>query len=288
MKGLNLLTRLKTDDIEHIKSSLDIYDRQLKQRTGRTLLGTACHAAGVDEDAIIERTQGYAIHVVPITGGLGIISDFSETVSGILDYLGFNAAVAPATDVTGVAHAFESGAHAVMMADDHRFVAIDLYTRQVVDNSEATGRVFAAALELMADESQQTNALILGCGPVGEAAARYLRTMDYSLCLYDIRPEPARALKERLEKEIPDRPIRIETDLAYALTQTPLVIEATPAAEAIPDHLITDHLRVSAPGVPLGVTPNGELRLKDRLVHDKLELGVAAMAVSLLANSTSR
>lgn len=36
------------------------------------------------------------------------------------------------------------------LADDNRFVAISLITRKVLDNSQATGRFFAAALDLMA------------------------------------------------------------------------------------------------------------------------------------------
>ncbi|MCD4720593.1 MAG: 3-methylornithyl-N6-L-lysine dehydrogenase PylD [Desulfobacula sp.] len=280
------MTRLKTSDISNISSRLQTYNRELLIKTGRTLLGIACHAYGKDEIRIKHRIKSFSIHVVPVTAGQGIITDFSETVTAILQFLGFNALVSDKPDTSGVALAFENKADAIMMADDHRFVGINLKTRSVADNSEATGRVFAAALDLMAKEIKDREVLVLGCGPVGESAARTLLSSGAQVALCDIYLPAARLLKERLCLYPGGNKIVIEEDVNIALSSYRYIIEATPSADTIPDELISDHtqplLLVAAPGVPLGISNNGCKILKDRLIYDKLELGVAAMAIFLL------
>ncbi|MDY0221807.1 MAG: 3-methylornithyl-N6-L-lysine dehydrogenase PylD [Desulfobacterium sp.] len=273
------MTRLSTGDICGISSSLETYDLDLVAKTGRTLLGVACHAGGVNEETITPLIKPFSIHVVPITAGQGVISNFSETVAAILEFTGFSVQVSEKPDVSGVAQAFERGADAVMMSDDHRFVGINLKTRCVVDNSEATGRVFAAALDLMARGINEREALVMGCGPVGQAAARTLLSFNARVSLYDSNLATARLLKDKLGK---GRAVRVETEIKAALLNHEYILEATPSADTIPDELLGNSRVVAAPGVPLGVSKTGCKILNDRLIHDKLELGVAAMAISLV------
>ncbi len=290
------MTRLKTSDICHIPPGLKEYNQQLLAGTGRTLLGIACHACGADEIKLKNRINSFTIHVVPITTGQGIISNFSETVTAILRFLGFNAMVSDTPDITGVAKSFESRADAIMMADDQGFVGINLNNRLVVDNSEATGRVFASALDLMAKGIKNCKVLVLGCGPVGEAAAHRLLSFGAGLGLYDIDLAAAHSLKEKLsigqgiEPDIETNiktdikkgiDIVVETSIVRAVSAYDFILEATPSVDSIPHELITAHLHVAAPGVPLGISKRGCQMLKDRLIHDKLEMGVAAMAISL-------
>ncbi|WP_299982500.1 3-methylornithyl-N6-L-lysine dehydrogenase PylD [Desulfobacula sp.] len=276
------MTRLKTSDISNISSRLVTCNQELLAKTGRTFLGIACHAYGKDEIQIRHRVESFCIHVVPVTAGQGIISDFCETVAAILRFLGFNALVSDLPDTSGVALAFENKADAIMMADDHRFVGLNLNIRSVADNSEATGRVFAAALDLMAKGIENCEVLVLGCGPVGEAAAQTLLSSGARVVLCDIHLPAARLLKERLSVYPGGNKIVIEEDLNMAVSNYGYVLEATPAANTIPDELISDHMVIAAPGVPLGISKKGCQILKDRLIHDKLELGVAGMAISLL------
>ncbi len=277
------MTRLNKSDIRHISSGLEEYNRELQTKTGRTLLGIACHAYGKNEIQVKHRINSFSIHVIPVTAGQGIITDFSETVTAILQFLGFNALTSDNPDTSGIAHAFESKADAVMMADDKRFVGINLNTRVVADNSEATGRVFASVLDLMAGGIKDHEVLVLGCGLVGAAAARTLLFLNSRVALYDVYPPIAHSLKESLSVYATFDRIRIETDVNRALSKDQYIIEATPAAGTIPDELISDTMVVAAPGVPLGISKIGCQILKNRLVHDKLALGTAAMAVSLLS-----
>ena len=280
------MTRLRTSDICQITSGLERYNQELLAKTGRGLLGIACHAHGKDEIQIQAKIAGFTIQVVPITAGEGIISNFSETVAAILRFLGFNALVSEQPDTNGVARAFESKAAALMMADDHRFVGINLNNRLVADNSRETGRVFAAALDLMGRGIKGKQVLVMGCGPVGESAARSLLFLGARVGLYDIDIQRARILKQKIlecsgENNAVKKTLSIEKRLDFSAY--PFILEATPCAKSISDKIIGDHLVIAAPGVPSGVSKLGCQGMKERFLHDKLELGVAAMAIALLS-----
>ena len=59
-------------------------------------------------------------------------------------------------------------------------------------------------------------------------------------------------------------------------------MDAASVAEIIPDRLLKKEMKLALPGVPPGISEHGFLYLQKNVVHDKLELGVAAMAVGLL------
>jgi len=225
------------------------------------------------------RAKFLSFHVVPTTAGQGIISDFSETVCAIFQFLGIAAEVTAKYDTEGIALAFERGADAIFMADDHRFVGLNLHSRSVVDNAEATGRVYSGALDLMAGGLQDRDVLVLGCGPVGAAATHSLLSFGARVVLHDLSYPAALSVLKRFKGK---SNIAIEQDLLKALTKYRFVVDATPSGKIIPDDRISGDSFVAAPGVPLGISKKGRMLLKHHLIHDKLELGVTAMAVSLL------
>lgn len=277
------MTRLKTSDICDISSHLADYDYKLKTITGQSLMGIVSHAYGLDETRLINQIKTFCVHVIPVTAGQGVISNFSQTVFTILKYLGFDSVVTDQSDTSGLASAFEQKTDAVMMADDNRFVGINLHTHKVVDNCEATGRVFAAALDLMAAGLKDRDILVMGCGPVGEAAAKMFLELGARVALYDCNLSQAASLQKKLFNDLKNYRIRVEEDVATKFSKYRYILEATPSKNTIPDELIFDHMLVAAPGVPLGISENGCKVLKNRLIHDKLELGVAAMAADLVS-----
>ena len=276
------MTRLQPDDICHITPNLAEYSRELEKKTGRSLLGIACHACNMDEGKTRDRLQDKQICVVPVTAGLGIISRFSDTVAAILTFIGCRAKVADRPDVSGVAQAVVSGYDALMMADDHRFVAIDLDTRRVVDNADATGRGFAGALDLMAGGIRGREVLVLGCGQVGAAGARFLASQGARLTLLDTDRQAAVQVQHAVAYQDRTADITIEKALEKALSRCCFILEATPWADTIPGAWVSRNTRVAAPGVPLGVSSDTAALLGPHLVHDTLEIGVAVMAVSLV------
>ena len=245
-------------------------------KTGQTLLGIACHSYNVEEAVIIDRAKSFSFHVVPVTAGQGIIRNFSQTVCTILQFLGFTAEVTEKSDVTGIALAFEKGADAVFIADDLRFIGINLHTRSVVDNAQATGDIYSAALDLMADGIKGRDVLVLGCGPVGEAAACKLLSMGGRITLHDLDKLAAQDTKDKLSGL---GNISVTESITDSDTTYLYIVDATPADNALPDKLLSGDTYVAAPGVPLGISAKGCDITKNRLIHDKLELGVAAMAV---------
>lgn len=279
------MTRLTNKDICDISQSLSRYEKDLISATKKTLLGIATYSLGVGETEVRSRLGKIRIHIIPVTAGKGIITDFSQTVADILTFLGCEALVTEHHDAAGLAQAYEEGAEAVMLADDHRFVGINLHSRMVADNSILTGRVYAGALDLMTGGLKDTLTLVMGCGPVGAAGASALLGFGARVVLYDIRIETAKDLKNKLEQRSDGSDIRVVDNLEKGLSTCSSVLEATNSAATIADRFITGNLKIAAPGVPLGVSENGIRRLGKNLIHDKLELGVAGMAAFLSIES---
>jgi len=275
------MTRLTNKDICDISPSLSRYGNDLISVTKKTLLGIASYTLGESEAEVRSRLAKMRIYVIPITAGEGIITDFSQTVADILAFLGCEALVTEHHDAAGLAQAYEDGAEAVMLADDNRFVGINLYNRRVADNCILTGRIYAGALDLMAGGLKDSHVLVMGCGPVGAAGASALLDFGARVVLYDIRIETAKDLKKKLEQSNDESDIRVADTLENGLLTCSSVLEATNFAATIADRFITDNLMIAAPGVPLGLSENGIRRLGKNLIHDKLELGVAGMAAFL-------
>jgi hypothetical protein len=83
---------------------------------------------------------------------------------------------------------------------------------------------------------------------------------------------------ERVAGELEATPV----PLADGLARCRLVLDATPSPDLIDADWVRSDGIVSSPGLPPGVTPAAATALGDRLVHEPLALGVAAMAVQAL------
>ncbi|MGE5343384.1 MAG: 3-methylornithyl-N6-L-lysine dehydrogenase PylD [Candidatus Omnitrophota bacterium] len=276
------MTRLVSEDIQPINSRLKRYDDELVKKTGRTLWGIACYSNGIDDEALLQgHLERVTVGVVPIKSGLGIIPGFSETVRQMIHHLGFHVFVTNQSDVAGIAEAVERRADILFMADDERFIALNIRKGIVVDNSECTARGFVAALDLMNNGINGANVLVLGCGPVGYQAVMEVLRRDGRVSVYDIDSKKSLRLKDRIGEVMRCTPA-IEPTLAQALSNHDLIIEATNASGVIDEEHITCQTRVAAPGMPLGLTPRAVEKIGDRLVHDPLQIGVAVMAVNAL------
>jgi pyrrolysine biosynthesis protein PylD len=276
------MTRLREDDIDPIPGQLDGYDARLKRMTGVSLRQLACRGAGVDEALILDLLDRVSIAAVPVTSGLGVVGGFSRTVAAIVSHLGFESYVTESCDDDGIAEGTERGADILMLADDERFVAIIPGRKQLVDNSRATAQGFVAGLELMKGGFAGESVLVLGCGPVGVAAARALidRGADVALC--DIKRERALAALREIGQDASDR-IRVEDTLHAALRRYELIFDATNVGNFIEAAHLTPRTMVAAPGMPCALTPEAMAESRDRVLHDALEIGTATMAVQAAA-----
>jgi pyrrolysine biosynthesis protein PylD len=282
------MTRLTRGDIAPILGSLDDYDGQLRRTTGASLRQIACRAADVEEALMMKLSRRVRIAAVPVGSGLGLIDGFSGTVAGIVTHLGFDAFVTESSDVAGLAEGIERGAHILMLADDVRFVAIAPERGHVVDNNLATAQGFVAALELMHGSLTGRSALVLGCGPVGVAAATSLLDHGADVALCDIRHERVAAALRKVAGGASDRirgpdRIRMEEDARAALRRYELIFDATDAGGFIePSHLGPKTV-VAAVGLPCALTPEAMAEHRERILHDALEIGTATMAIQAAA-----
>ncbi|MCP4612511.1 MAG: 3-methylornithyl-N6-L-lysine dehydrogenase PylD [Planctomycetes bacterium] len=272
------MTRLCTEDIEHIRYELKTYDQQLVNRTGKTLKGIAFHAFGLPDSEFEEIIKSNKVCVIPLTCGQGIIKSFSATVSGIISHLGFHSLVTQNTDAAGIAEAFEQKSDIIFLADDSRFVAINVHTKHVSDNNEMTAKSFVAGLDLMAGGSKGKKALVIGCGSLGSYAAKALVKKGVLVSVYDILPQCASALQKEIADELKTI-IQIDNDWRSTPGEYQYIIDATPSANIIEASMITSDTYVAVPGVPCGLSSEVRKKISNRYIHDPLQLGVAAMVI---------
>ena len=280
------MTRLTTADIRTIADDLADYDADLVARTGHSLRGIACRAAGINETQFDKTVGNLVVAVIPVTSGEGLIGKFCDAVKSISCHLGANTFITQATDVAGLAEAFEKKTDIVLMSDDDRFIALHTQRCRIIDNADATGNGYVAGLDLMTGGLKNRDVLVVGCGPVGLGAAESLIRRGARVSVYDIAPSNSQNLAVKI-KSACDSDIIIENHLEAALSAHRLIIDASPAADIIQEHHITPDTYISSPGVPLGLSDKARLKVSKRLLHDPLQIGVATM-VACASNPKDR
>lgn len=272
------MTRLKTGDIADIKDELAEFDSRLVSKTGCTLRGLARRAAGVEESTARNTSGDVRVGVTPISWGGGIIGGFSQTLKSIAVHMGFDAFVTRASDVAGLAEAFERKADVLLMADDERFVAMGVQSRRVVDNGDATGKGFAEGLDRMAGGLNGRSVFVIGCGPVGLGAVKRLVRLGAMASVYDIDRDRCEDLRREIKRSL-DADVRIEKDPEAALLRRRCIIDASPAGDLIHERHISPDVFISAPGMPLALSAAAREKISNRLLHDPLRIGTAVMLV---------
>lgn len=272
------MTRLKQNDVVHIGTTLEAYNAELVRMTGCSLREIAAYAVG--KKASEDDTHKPKIAVIPMTCGQGIIKGFVESVVSIISYLGFKTVITKSSDAGGVAEAVQNGSDILFMADDERFVAINVRTGKVSDNGDATGKGYVAGLVHMCHGLEGEKVLVIGAGPVGISAALALVRCGAEVSVYDIDLSASQRLSEALIKQGYDA--TIETELDSALNRHSILVDACPTGEFIMLRHISEDTKIAAPGIPLGVQVEGIAQLSNRLIHDPLQIGVATMLFDVL------
>jgi pyrrolysine biosynthesis protein PylD len=272
------MTRLTTKDINGIANRLDKYDMELLQKTGCTLRGVACHTFGIPEQVFQSIAASVEVGVIAFQSGQGIIEGFSKTLESIIKHLGFKVFITNKSDVAGIAEAVERNAEVIIMADDQRFIALNIKSNRMSDNDIATAKGYVAGLDLMAGGLEGQKVLIIGCGAVGQSAALAVLMRDAEVSVFDINPSHSYKLAREIYKATRIK-INVKTDLNMALHRYHLLVEATNAPGVIEANHIRPDTHVAAPGMPLGLTPKAVEKISPRLLHDPLQMGVAVMAV---------
>jgi pyrrolysine biosynthesis protein PylD len=270
------MTRLTGEDIKDIGTTLKEYDESLLKKTGRPLKQIAIQASGISEKVFEDALALNVVAVVPITSGQGMIEGFGESIRAILYHLGARVVRPEGADIAGIAEAVEKGATVIFCSDDDRFVAINLPLLRVADNTEATAKGYVTALELMAGGLSNREVLVIGgAGQLGWKAVDLLEPEGVKVSAFDLN-------ESKLEGLVKGRNIQIERNLEKALKRHSIFFDASPASDIIrPEHIRPETL-VAAPGIPLGLTKEAYDLVKNRLIHDPLQIGVATMLAEVV------
>jgi len=276
------MTRLYYDIVKDIPDSLRTLDESLLKSTGLNLFELAARAAGVESRVLSREIGNYVAAVVPITSGQGIITGFSEAVNAILWHIGIESYITREPDVAGIGEALTSGADIFFAADDHKFLAANLNSSVVIDNSQATAAGFvqalAAAAEYRGANLQGEPVLVIGLGPVGSHAVCELEKLGARVRVFDIDTEKMNRFT-RLNKDVTPA-----GEIGAALLEANYVLDATPAPDIISEEQMRREMVVSCPGVPHGLTDGALAAAGTRFIHDNLPIGVAVMALRSISN----
>lgn len=270
------MTRLSSKDIYNISATLNDYNNELMRKTGCTLSQIASYASEFDNREKCYKFHSFKVGVIPITSGKGVIEGFSKTIADIISFLGFKTFITQNLDVSGLAEAFAKDANIVMLADDNRFVAINLYSRKVVDNAYATAKGYVAALNLMVGGLKKKDVLLIGAGRVGICAAHTLAKLGANVSVYDVNYNTSTKLVTNLKVKYTNT-IKLIDDLDDSLTRYRIIFDASPGQGFIKEKHITNETFIAAPGVPLCLSPEVIPAISERLLHDPLQIGVATM-----------
>ena len=269
------MTRLTEDDLKQGPTDLKAYDPRLKAVTGLGLLELALKTTDMTLEQYRLRAATLSwVAVIPITTGQGIISGFSEKVADVGCFLGLPCKISKGQDVAGLGEAVANGSEIIVLADDNSFLALNLISRRVVDNAPATGKVFAVALAAAAGGVAGRTVAILGLGPVGQAAAVWLHSQGARLIVHD------RDQKKQADFLARRAGVKGADNVGEVLNQTNLILDATNSPHIMKVRELKS-LILAAPGIPLGIDEPSSDRV--RLIHDPLQLGVAAMLVQAIA-----
>jgi len=264
--------RLTSEEVAGLTDNLTAYDDELVLKTGLSLKEIAICSIEANGEKAKQAINSNKIAVIRITSGLGVIENFAEAVKGILSHIGASVFITGKSDVAGLAEAIEKGCDIAFLADDKRFVAINFTLKKVVDNTEATARGYVLALEAMVKGLKLRDVLVIGgAGRVGRNAVLCLKKRGAKVAVFDPVYDSISFFK--------GHDICVENNLDQALKKYKTVLDASPAKDIIHLKHITPETFIAAPGIPVGLTGEALLAVKERLIHDVLQIGVATMLV---------
>ncbi len=268
------MTRLTEEQIRPVAAALAEQEADLISKTGLDYAGLAAAANGISRDTVTKSAFEYEIAAITVTSGLGVITGFAESVAAILQRMGFSVFVPEAVDINGIYEARTRGAELLFLADDNRYMALNVKNGRFSDNHAATARGYVEALERAAGPLSGKRVLVLGCGTVGREAGK---------CLIGKGARPV--YHDRDKTRLMDAPLPIGVERVAdpaVIGEYSLIFDATTTGGWLKADKLTPEAWIAAPGLPLSLDQEGERLFGPRLIHDALPIGTLTMLGELL------
>ncbi len=270
------MTRLTDDMIKDLPDSFDGINKMLIERVGMDIKELSCKAVGLNKNEV--KFEDFKVSVVPITSGLGVISNFSESVSTVAKGLGMDSSVTKSTDVDGLAEAIDAGSDIVFMADDISFVALNLKVGKYSHNTFGTAAGYSTALEGAIGGLNGKEVLIIGAGRVGTAAVKFMHERGAKITLTDIDTERCKVVASEYDD------VSVDMDIEHAISTHVYILNASPGQ--IPGRLLQEGTVISTPGIPHEF--DEECMKKAIIIHDPLDIGTSVMAAESISFSCKK
>jgi pyrrolysine biosynthesis protein PylD len=269
------MTRLTTELINEVSSSLDERDRDLVDKIGVTLKGLAMKAVCPSmRDLDLSHLRAAAI---PMASGKGIIPTFSHSVCAIAQHMGLDCFVTNNSDVAGMAEAISAGVDILFMADDKEFIALNTRNGKYASNTNSTALGYCSVIEAALGGLSGKEVLVIGAGHVGSVAIRHMMSRGAIVKLLE-------ADSEKASRAVREFGVTLVTDPRSGIAEAQAILNAAPVT--IPGSWIKEGAVVSTPGVPYGFDAEGERRAR-MIVHDPLQIGVSVMTIRCASFSLS-
>lgn len=261
------MTRLITEWIEEIGDVNDPYGAELKQKTGLDYDGLLIKTCHITQEYLASVREKLQVCIIPITTGQGVIGSFAQSVAGIIQNMGFAAIVTEKTDVAGIYEAGMKGADILFMADDERYIAINLRNGKISNNDQATARGFVTILNQMTRNMNCRDTLVLGGGTVGKIIIDLLKLQQDNVFVYDKD-------KEILNSLAGAKVTPVEKD---EIRNYKKIIDATCEGGWITKDMLNSQAKIAALGVPFSFSEDAGTAFEQQALYDCLTTGTAVM-----------
>lgn len=262
------MTRLTTEWIDDIKEKAKEKEGLLKERTGLDYLSLAAKASGWSVADMERAAQQIRIGVVPVTSGQGIISSFSEAVAAVTSAMGFRSFVTECCDVCGIFEAHKREADMVFMADDDKYISINLNKKKMTDNNFATAAGYITALEEAQGSLVGKEVLLLGFGVLGQEFLKRLMKKGIRVTGYEIDEKRLKAMGWSGASILGN---------TEDMKRFKVIVDATNRGGWISKEMLHPEAWIASPGIPQSLDDEAYQDFEKRIIHDYLEIGTAAM-----------
>lgn len=262
------MTRLKTEWIEETGLKASAWDMSLNDMLGAGYDEILEAVGGKTCEEIAHAKRTLKVAAVPVTQGEGIIGNFAESVAGIVKAAGFSSFVTLNTDVNGLYEAKCKGADIVFLADDDRYIALNLNNGRIGDNNIATADAYAKILCRMSWGLEGKDCLVLGFGIIGQLMAETIRNKGGNVYVFEKNPEKKKAVLEAGYFWISNQD---------EIKRFKYIADGTNVGDWLKTDMLNSEALISAPGIPLSLDIDAREQFRGRYIHDLLEIGTIGM-----------